>query len=143
MNGMGASMQGGRWNSPGLGPIYAAENYSGAYLELMVKLGRVALSGMYHYCEIVVPDDVPVEDSNFPLAEIERESVTRRCGNSWWKGLRTAVLRVPSALTHVDSNFLLNPFHPQFHILQVSATRPVWVDPRLTLAAQGWKAGAR
>ncbi len=143
MDGMGASMMGGRWNSLGVGPIYTAENYSGAFLELVVKLGSVAVGPVYHYCEITVPDEVAVEDSHFPLAGLDRESATRRYGNSWWKELRTAVLRVPSAVTRVESNFLLNPRHPQFGLLQVSGPMPVWVDPRLISAAQGWKASGR
>jgi len=143
MDGFGASMNGGRWNSPGVAPVYTAENYSGAFLELVVKLGRVAVNPVYHYCEITVPDEVAVEDSQFPLAEMDRESATRKCGNSWWKESRTAVLRVPSAVTRVDGNFLLNPRHPQFALLKVSEPKPVWVDSRLISAAQGWKAGGR
>jgi len=136
-------MQGARWNSPGIGPIYAAENYSAAFLELMVKMGRVAVPSLYHYCSIEVPDNVEIEDSRFPLDELERESATRRCGNVWWREVRTAVLRVPSAVTRVDSNFLLNPKHPQFPLIQAGEPKPVWVDPRMVAAARGLKASDR
>jgi len=142
MDGTGASLQGARWNSPGLGPIYAAENYSAAYLELMVQFGRIGLRPFYHYCSIDVPDDVEIENSRFPLEELDREAATRRFGNQWWRQLRTAVLQVPSAVTRVDSTYLLNPKHAQFDLLQPSQPKPVYVDPRLTAAAQGWKPAA-
>ena len=138
MDGTGASVNGARWNSPGAAPIYAAENYSAAYLELIVKIGSIAISRTYHYCRIDVPDEVQVENSEFPLLLLDREAATRGYGNRWWKQKRTAVLRVPSAVTRVDSNFLIHPHHAQFSLLKVSAPEPVWVDPRVAAAAQGF-----
>lgn len=143
MDGTGAALQGGRWNSPGVAPIYSAANYSAAFLELIVQMGRVALLPTYHYCHIDVPDQVIIEQSNFNLDDLSNEAATRGCGNRWWKEGRTAVLCVPSAVTRVDSNYLLNSNHPQFALLKVSNSKPVWVDSRLTAAAQGWKSTAQ
>ncbi len=137
MDGTGASLNGARWNSPGAAPIYAAENYSAAYLELLIKVGTVALGRTYHYCRIEVPEEVQVENSDFPLDQLESEAATRGCGNQWWKQKRTALLRVPSAVTRVDSNFLINPHHSQFPLLRVSAPELVWVDPRIAASASG------
>ena len=42
-DGQGASLLGGRWNSPGRRVIYAAETYAGAMLEALVhaNIGRL------------------------------------------------------------------------------------------------------
>ena len=143
MDGTGASIQGARWNSPGIAPIYTAENYSGAFLEMMVRLGRIVVPPDYHYCSIEVPDSVAVEDSRFPVEDVERESLTRRLGNTWWRESKTAVLRVPSAITRVDSNYLINPKHPDFPLLRPGDPKPVWVDPRMIAVAQGLRPTGR
>jgi len=36
---VGASLVGGRWNSPGLGVIYASRSYAGAMLECLAHAG--------------------------------------------------------------------------------------------------------
>ena len=143
MHGTGASIQGARWNSLGIAPIYAAENYSAAFLEMMVRLGKIVVPPDYHYCSIEIPDGVAVEDSRFPVEDLDRESLTRRTGNTWWRESKTAVLRVPSAITRVGSNYLINPKHPDFPLLRPSDPQPVWVDPRMIAVAQGLRPTGR
>jgi RES domain-containing protein len=109
----------------------------------MVQMGRVALRPNHHYCRIDVPDQVAIENSHFPLEQLASESATRSLGNKWWKARSSAILCVPSAVTRVDSNYLLNPNHPDFALLQVSGAEAVWVDPRLTAAALGWQSTAQ
>ncbi len=48
-DGHGALIYGARWNSPGRGPIYAAETYSGAMLEMLVRVGRMVVPPDYQY----------------------------------------------------------------------------------------------
>ena len=40
-------------------------------------------------------------------------------------------LRVPSVIMPAESNILLNPLHPQFSEIEVSATQNFSFDPRL------------
>ncbi len=136
MDGTGSRLWGGRWNSPGIGPIYAAENYSAALLELLVNQGNLSALNDFHYCSIDVPDFVAVEDSGFPEEKLEGASTTA-IGDKWWKAGQFALLRVPSAVTRVESNFLINPLHAEYDHIKPSEPKPVWMDPRLfTLSAK-------
>jgi RES domain-containing protein len=58
LDGQGAAMFGGRWNSPGRRVIYAAETFAGAMLEVLVnaKIGRMPTQ--YAWIEILIGDDV-------------------------------------------------------------------------------------
>jgi RES domain-containing protein len=55
-----------------------------------------------------------------------------RLGNAWLDRARAAVLRVPSALVPTESNFLLNPLHPDMKRVRVARKRSFRMDPRLT-----------
>ena len=49
-----------------------------------------------------------------------------------WLSLRSsAVLEVPSAVVEQESNFLLNPEHPDFSSIEIGPRRPFKLDPRL------------
>jgi RES domain-containing protein len=43
---------------------------------------------------------------------------------------QAAVLVVPSALAPTESNWLINPQHPQFSRIKVRALEPFQYDPR-------------
>lgn len=52
-------------------------------------------------------------------------------GSSWARQLRTAILNVPSAVVPHESNYLLNPSHPQFAEVIAGTPEPFRLDPRL------------
>jgi RES domain-containing protein len=132
-DGSGAMLHGARWNSPGRRVIYAAETYAGALLEILVHAsGRVPATQGWVRIEIpasvaiesVAPDDVPRWDT----ASFES---ARRFGDKWYDERRTAVLIVPSVVTQVERNILINQEHPDF--AKIRAGEPVAVswDARL------------
>ena len=57
-----------------------------------------------------------------------------RIGDAWVREARSAVLAVPSAITPADTNFLLNPAHPDFARIQIAAPIDFEFDPRLLRA---------
>ena len=132
-DGTGAMVHGGRWNSPGRRVIYAAETYSGALLEVLVHTsGRVPAAQVYVRIDIptevgiefVTPDDVSGwDDTSF--------TASRQYGDRWYDTRRTAVLVVPSAVTHVDRNVLINEEHPDFGRIHATEPAPVHWDERL------------
>ena len=131
MDGTGARLWGGRWNSPGFGPIYAAENYSAALLEIVVNNGNLSAPVDFQYCSIDVPDSVAIEDSGVSPEELD-DRPTVIIGDKWWKAGKFAVLRVPSAVTRIEHNFLINPLHEAYSLIRPSRPKPVWLDPRLS-----------
>jgi RES domain-containing protein len=45
--------------------------------------------------------------------------------------MRSAVLRVPSAVVHVEANYILNPAHADFSRIEIGEPRPLDLDVRL------------
>ena len=52
-------------------------------------------------------------------------------GDSWIKAADSVVLRVPSAVLPMQSNFLLNPLHPSFGMVKLEAPQLFEFDLRL------------
>ena len=52
-------------------------------------------------------------------------------GGQWVAARRTAVLRVPSAVVPSESNYVLNPAHPDFRIIRAIVRERFAFDPRL------------
>jgi RES domain-containing protein len=56
---------------------------------------------------------------------------SRAFGETWVREARTAVLRVPSiAVNRLESNFVLNPGHPDFARITRAAPEPFAFNPR-------------
>ena len=132
-DGIGAMLHGARWNSPGRRVIYAAETYAGALLEILVHAsGCVPRSQGFVEIEIpaglsieeIAMDDVPHWDSPSPAS-------ARDYGDVWYDQRRTPVLIVPSVVTRVERNVLINQEHPDFLRIRISQPKPVRWDSRL------------
>ena len=57
--------------------------------------------------------------------------VSQSIGDRWLESSRSAVLRVPSVVVPAESNYLLNPRHPDFDRIEIAAPEVLRVDPRL------------
>ena len=134
-NGTGAMLRGGRWNSPGLPVIYAAESYAGAMLEVLVHANLSVPPKHHRVVRISIPDSVTIETlSPVDLSGWDAEDVTaaQSFGDCWLNESRTAVLRVPSVVTEGrEYNVLINPTHLQATLIQPSAPALVKWDLRL------------
>jgi RES domain-containing protein len=53
-------------------------------------------------------------------------------GDEWLRSKASSVLRVPSVIIPDESNFLLDPTHPDFAKLSIGTPKEFWFDPRLT-----------
>jgi RES domain-containing protein len=100
-------------------------------LEMLVRLGRVAVPPNYFYLEIDIPDSLAREEVTVTPEAMAKESVTRGIGNKWFDAQRSPVLLVPSVVTRVDRNVLIHPRHPDFTKIIPGDPRPVWWDHRL------------
>jgi RES domain-containing protein len=135
LDGTGASLHGGRWNSPGRSVIYAAETYSGAILELLVHANLNRLPHTHAVLTIEIPLDLAVERltaADLPGWNVPNQAVSRTFGDRWLAEARAAVLMVPSLVTQGrEHNVLLNPAHPDFARIPLLAAEPVVWDKRL------------
>ena len=132
-DGTGAAALGGRWNSPGRRVIYASETYAGALLEKLAhtNIGRVPNSQVY--VDIEIPEGVDIEILNSAILpgwdQVQR--LSRVYGDAWYDEQRSAVLLVPSIITRVERNVVINENHPAFPKIKASTPRPVIWDERL------------
>jgi RES domain-containing protein len=119
-DGSGAMLHGARWNSPGRRVIYAAETYAGALLEILVHAsGSVPRS--QGYVEIEIPAGLSIEEitqDDVPRWDSPSFEATQAFGDRWYDERRTPVLIVPSVVTHVERNVLINQEHPDFPMVR-------------------------
>lgn len=127
----------GRWNSRGIPVVYTAESRSLAILEALVnfegtersRLPSCVLCGARfdaRLVEVVEPAMLPPGWDAYPATP-----ATRELGDRWVAERRSAVLRVPSAVTRGEVNYLLNPSLPDFERIEVQPPEPVPWDPLL------------
>lgn len=134
-DGTGASLRGGRWNSPGRPVIYAADSFAGALLEILVHTGKPRrLPGRHHAAQLDTTD-IPVEhldEASLPGWEVRDTGAARTFGDRWLAESRTAALVVPALPSRpVGRVILINPLHPEANRIARSAAFPVPWDERL------------
>jgi len=132
-DGTGAMLHGDRWNSQGRRIIYAAETYAGALLEILVHAAGSVPKG-HGYIEIETPAGLSVEEiapEDVPRWDSPSFETARKFGDRWYDERRTPVAIVPSLVTLVERNVLINQQHPDFARIRASQPRPVRWDARL------------
>ena len=126
-------LHGARWNSPGRRVIYATETYAGALLEILVHAsGSVPRS--QGYVEIQIPAGLSLEEitlDDVPPWDSPSFEAARALGDRWYDERRAPVLMVPSVVTRVERNVLINQEHPDFARIRASRASPVRWDARL------------
>ncbi len=139
MDGEGARLYGGRWNSVGTPMVYCAQSLSLAVLEILVHAGDRFLRGNpYSFLTVEIPEKlirIPDEDA-LPRHwnEPEVRDVSRLFGDAWVARKESVALRVPSGIVPGEWNILLNPAHPDFRKLKIGKPRPFPLDARLKRA---------
>jgi RES domain-containing protein len=135
LSAMGASLVGGRWNSPGLGVVYASRSFAGAMLECLAHAGIGRIPRTHVAVEITIASAVTVEqhdESSLPPGWDQADlRVARALGDAWIREQRTAVLMVPSVVARREENVLINPRHPDFSRIVPGHPEPVVWDARL------------
>lgn len=132
----GARQYGGRWNPKGLAAVYLAASQSLAALEMLVHVDTDLVPNDFLLFALDIPDAVGVSrvhPKQLPEGwRVEYPPTTlQKMGGAWLKNLSSAVLQVPSAIIPEESNFVLNPQHPDVHRLQIHEPRSFFFDARL------------
>ncbi|HEY0803309.1 MAG TPA: RES family NAD+ phosphorylase [Steroidobacteraceae bacterium] len=125
----------GRWHTPGRRILYTAQSLSLAQLEVLVHIAdrRQIAALSYAVASILDTMPVPAIDPAALPADWRRFApclgVTQRLGMKWLSEMSSAVLKVPSAVSETEWNFLLNPAHSDFRKLKLGASRDFSMDP--------------
>lgn len=133
--GEGARLFGGRWNSPGTAVIYAAQSQALAVLEMLVHLNTEDLLKAYVLMEATLDESLIAALDSAALPKNWRDDLpsreTQGIGDAWVASARSLALRVPSVIVPAESNFLLNPQHPEFRKLHIGEPAQFQFSPRL------------
>ena len=134
-DGESARLAGGRWNSAGVRVVYTSESAALAALEVLVHLGRSRSLPEYVVFSCTFPESLvlsidavslPPDWRTFPAP-----TSLRMLGDDWARKGSSAVLRVPSAVIEMESNYLLNPMHPDYMRITISRSTRFELDFRL------------
>lgn len=138
LDGEGARLWGGRWNSPGRPMVYAAASPSLAVLEVLVHLDLPAelIPDDMVLLTIKVPDDAVLE----PIGDIRQSAQTqtdtdtdacRQAGDAFLEAGTALGLKVRSIVVPQETNLLLNVRHADMARVTIVASEPFAFDPRL------------
>ena len=134
--GYGAKEAGGRWNSVGVPMVYVSETASLTMLETLVHLNAPQIMDSFTLLRIEVSDDQfqDADMAQLPAnwSDEDAPPALAEYGDAWCYTNSSIALRVPSALSPVEYNFLLNPEHADFYgIARKADAIPFRFDNRL------------
>ncbi len=116
--------------------VYFAGSLSGATLEILVHTDDYGtIDGNFSYIPVGIPETCvdSLDKSLLPPAWNSPVIIaaTQTLGDEWISSSSSAILRVPSAITQGEYNFLGNPAHPDFSKLKIGPACEFKLDARL------------
>ena len=135
LDGEGARLAGGRWNTRGRAAVYTSSRLSLAALELLVHTDVPLVPPDLAAFEIEIPDGLDIESVD--TADLPKDwrlpghPSCRAIGDTWLAEERTPVLRVPSAVVPEEWNYIINPGHRAAKSIQIASRRRFAFDSRL------------
>jgi len=138
LSGKGAEKAGGRWNSKGVALVYTGESRALCTTEIAVHTPLGILPKDFELVTIDIPDSIKIFELNLKVLPADWRSIphsgtTQELGDQFIKAGKHAVLKVPSAVVPGDFNYLINPFHKDFHKVKIAKTEKFDFDGRLFL----------
>jgi RES domain-containing protein len=132
-DGRGAALFPGRWNGADQRVIYCGASFAISMLERLCYMALGKLPAGDLYVEIEIPDKAVefVDADELHDWDSPDSGSARSFGSRWWRERRSVALSVPSAVTRLDRNIVINEDHPEFWLVAASDERPVVWDRRL------------
>jgi len=140
LDGEGARLAGGRWNSPGRAVVYCGSSLALCVLETFVHLPPAMRS------VDALPTLIAVRIAPPPLAQVVRMedlgavdiediAACRAVGDAWVAQGAALALSVPSAVVPQERNIVLNPAHPAMAAVAIFSQETFRLDRRLAQPA--------
>jgi RES domain-containing protein len=133
-DGEAAALYGGRWNSPNGRVVYGSATLSLALVEILVHLPGGMLpsfSAIAVEFDDAIVTSLSIADLPPGFQRAPPQIETMAVGDAWVRSGRSAVLRVPSAIVPLESNYIFNPRHPDFARVTIGRPQSFPLDPRL------------
>ncbi|WBQ19097.1 RES family NAD+ phosphorylase [Sphingobium yanoikuyae] len=130
LDGEGARLWGGRWNSAGRPMVYAAATPSLAVLEVLVHLDvpPELLPDDLRLLTIEVPDGASIQRLDPSPTD---DDTCLEAGNLFLKTCKHLVMQVRSVVVPQEWNALINVLHPEMAGVTIIRNEPFQIDPRL------------
>ena len=139
LQGTGAARYSGRWHSKGTYILYTAGSPSLALLESVVHLSNIVVASYCMIC-LSVPEDkiktIAAEELPANWFVNPPADILKRIGDEFIRENKFLVLKIPSAIMPEESNYLLNPGHPDFKEVTEVYTRAIPIDERFLKKGQ-------
>jgi len=136
--GTGSALFGGRWNPIGTNMLYTSGSLSLAYLEYLAHNMHILNSKPVALVKIEVPEISPIlnlKSEDLPVDWNNKSYTpqsTQEIGADFISKKSYHILKVPSVIVKEESNYLLNPLHPDHkHVKIIEKTDPFEMDSRL------------
>ena len=145
MTGDGAKKFGGRWNHEGYAVVYCSSSLALAQLETLVHLHGPLPPDGFESLELSLPSGCvgtrinvdELEESCSGWRSYPPHVLLQEMGTDWIESAASLVMEVPSAVSPSESNFLVNPAHPDFRRIKTKPAVPVVWDSRLIELSKG------
>lgn len=104
-------------------------------LKFLTHLGKSSLLASYSRCAVhfdeslITPLNRSLLPANWRLYPAPSE--LQLLGDTWATSMTSVVLEVPSVVIETESNYLINPLHPDFSTLVIDQPEPFDFYPRL------------
>ena len=133
ISGIGARLNGGRWNPVGIDALYTSEYISLCILEILVRANKYTSPDSYTLISIEAPQSDIYEIQLQKLKTSWQHDVdySQWIGAEFFKNNQSLILKVPSAIVPQEHNFLINPLHVDFKKVKVLKTELLELDKRL------------
>ncbi len=140
LSGEGGMYASGRWHTLGHPIVYTGGSRSLAILEKLVHTDPADLPDDQVLITVHIPDALPSEAISLDAVPdtwtMPLDPACMALGDAWLQRMNAAVLRVPSAVVPEESNYLINPLHPDAGRITITATPPFQFDERLVDAGR-------
>ncbi len=144
LDGEGASLAGGRWNSRGVSMLYTSSHLSLCMLEVLVNIPPRMRDDLaaFEAVRLRIPGDAGTTEIGIGkfeemLSAADPHAACRAVGNSWIAEGQNLVLAAPSVIVPEEQNLMLNPAHPRMRDVTIVSTRRFRFDTRLFAVSGG------
>jgi RES domain-containing protein len=143
LDGEGASLAGGRWNSRGVPVLYTSSQLSLCVLEVLVNIPAHLRDDVrtFEAVRLRIPDDaatteISTSELEVMLSVADPHAACRAAGDRWIANGQNLVLAAPSVIIPEELNLMLNPAHPRIGDVAIISSRPFHFDARLFAASR-------
>lgn len=116
-DGLYASGRPGRWNEADQFVLYGSASRALATLELIVHQANIRGDASFKVLIIDIPDTYErIGEADLPSnwRRLSAYAELQSKGSTWYRGMKSPILSVPSAVIPKENNFLINTRHPDY-----------------------------